>query len=193
VGATCQWRFLPLRAPPPSLCPVGPTCRRQLLPPRAPLFPLCPTGPFYQTPSRCPVCPFSLSTPWASPVSSALPAPAVDQRARTRARRRDPRPRHSAHAPAPFDPRPCPHSLPRLISHSPALTRALLTLPDLAGDPRPPPRPSSSPETTPRHPELRPEVRHLCPCSVSPILLYCRPISASPEFGRGGPPRPRGD
>jgi hypothetical protein len=92
-----------------------------------------------------------------------------------------------------LSPRPCPHSLPRLISRSPALARALLTLPDLAGDPRPPSRPSSSPETAPSHPELRPEVRHLCPCSVSPISLCGRPILASPEFGRGGPLRPRGD
>jgi hypothetical protein len=65
--------------------------------------------------------------------------------------------------------------------------RALLMPPDLVGDPRPPPRPSSSPETAPSHLELRPEVRHPCPCSISPILLYRRPISASSEFGRGGP------
>jgi hypothetical protein len=88
-----------------------------------------------------------------------------------------------------LSPRPCPRSLPRLISRSPALARALLTPPDLAGDPRLPPRPSSSPKTAPSHPE----VRHLYPCPVSPILLYGRPISASPEFGRGSPPRPRGD
>jgi hypothetical protein len=92
-----------------------------------------------------------------------------------------------------FEPCPCPHSLPRLISCSPALARALLTPPDLSRDPRPPPRPSSSPETAPSHPELRPEVRHLCPFSVSPISLYARPISASPEFGCGGPLRPHGD
>jgi hypothetical protein len=92
-----------------------------------------------------------------------------------------------------FEPRPCLHSLPRLISRSPAPTRALLTLPDLARDPRPPPRPSSSSKTASSHPELRPEVRHLCPCLVSPISLCCRPILASLEFGRGGPPRPRGD
>jgi hypothetical protein len=62
VGATCQRRFLPHALPPPSLCPVGPTCRRQLLPPPlAPLFPLRLVGPFCQTPSSCPVRPFSLS------------------------------------------------------------------------------------------------------------------------------------
>jgi hypothetical protein len=44
----------------------------------------------------------SLSAPCAFPVSSALPALAVDQRARTRARRWDPRPRRSAQAPSPF-------------------------------------------------------------------------------------------
>jgi hypothetical protein len=143
--------------------------------------------------SRCPTRPFSLSASWASPVSSALLSPAVDERARTRARRRI----HGHVAlPTPqllFEPRPCPHSLPCLISRSPAHARALLTPPDLTGDPRPPPRPSSSSETAPSHPELRPEVRHLCPCSVSPISLCCWPILASPEFDRGGPPRPRGD
>jgi hypothetical protein len=63
-----------------------------------------------------------------------------------------------------FAPRPRPHSLPRLISRSPAPTRALPTPSDLAGDPRPPPRSSSSPEATPSDPELHPEVRHPPPC-----------------------------
>jgi hypothetical protein len=78
--------------------------------------------------------------------------------------------------PALFEPRPCPHSLPRLISCSPALARALLTSPHLAEDPRQLPRPSSSSETVSSHPELCPEVRHLYPCPVSPIALYGRPI-----------------
>jgi hypothetical protein len=54
----------------------------------------------------------SLSAPWAFPVSSALPASAMDQRARTHAHRRDPRPRRSAHAPAPFEPPPVPALTP---------------------------------------------------------------------------------
>jgi hypothetical protein len=155
------------------------------------LFPLYLAGPVRQSLSRYPRArSFSLSALWACAVSSTLPAPAVDQRARTHALCRDPRPRRLPTCPSSlFEPRPSPHSLPHLNSHSPALAHAA----HLAGDPRPPPRPSSSPETVPSHPELRPEVRHPCPCSVSPILLCCRPISASPEFGRGGPSRPRGD
>jgi hypothetical protein len=71
-----------------------------------------------------------------------------------------------------FEPGPCPHSLPCLISRSPAPARALLTPPDLTGDPRPPPRQSSSPETAPSHPVLRPEVRHPPPCSFYSIRAY---------------------
>jgi hypothetical protein len=115
----------------------------------------------------------------------------MDRRVRTRAHRRNSRPRRPPTRPSSLlEPRPCPHSLPRLISHSSALSRALPTPPDAAGDPRPLPRPSSSPETAPSHPELRPEVRHLCPCLISPISLCARPILASPVLGRGGPPRP---
>jgi hypothetical protein len=86
---------------------VGASC-----PPRTPLFPLCLAGTFYQTPSRCPACPFSLSALWAFPVNSALPTPAVDQRACTRARHQDPQPHRSAHAPAPFEPPPVPALTP---------------------------------------------------------------------------------
>jgi hypothetical protein len=174
-------------------CPVGPGYRRQFLA-RVPLSPLYLKGLVRQSLSRCPARPLSLSLRRGPPLS-ASPSPHL--------------PWTSEHAlahvagilshvalPTPqllFEPRPCPHSLPRLVSCSTALARALLMPPDLAGDPRPPPRPSSSPETTPSHPELCPKVRHLCPCSVSPIS-FCRwPILASPEFGRGGPPRPRGD
>jgi hypothetical protein len=151
-------------------------------------------GPLCHAPSRCPARPFSLSLRRGPPLS-ASPSPRPPWTSE----------RALAHVvgilghvalPTPqllFEPRPCPHSLPRLISCSLALARALLTPPDLAGDPRPPPRPSSSPETAPSHPELHLEVGHLCPCSVFPISLCCRPILASPEFGRGGPPCPRGD
>jgi hypothetical protein len=53
---------------------------------RAPLFPLCLAGPVRQSPSRCSVRSpsLSLSASWASPVSSALPALAVDQRMHSR-------------------------------------------------------------------------------------------------------------
>jgi hypothetical protein len=76
----------------------------------------------------------------------------------TRARRRNSRPRRPPMRPSSlFEPRPCPHSLPRLISHSPALSRALPTPSDLAEDPRSPPRSTSSSEATPSDPELRPK------------------------------------
>jgi hypothetical protein len=164
--------------------------------PSTPLFPLCLAGPFCQALSRCPTCPLSLSlsAPWAFPISSALPTPTVDQRVCTHARRRNSWPRRPPTRPSSlFEPRQRLHSLPHLISHSSALSRATPTSPDATGDPRALPRPSSSPETAPSHPELRPEVRHLCPCLISPILLCARPILASPVFDRGGPPRPRGD
>jgi hypothetical protein len=89
----------------PSLSPSLPRGARLSAPvscPRAPL-PSLPQGPSSPVTEPLPRTPLiSLSTPWASPVSFALPAPAVDQRARTRARRRDPQPRRSTHAPAPF-------------------------------------------------------------------------------------------
>ena len=135
----------------------------------------------------------SLSTPWDRPVCSAFPTPVVDQHARTRAR--TPRSPATSPARAPqhlFEHRPRPHSFPRPISHSLALSRALPTLLDLAGDPRPPCQSSSPPEATPGHPELRSKVRHPFLCSVFPIVLRCWPISASPEVGRGGPPQSRG-
>jgi hypothetical protein len=92
---------------------VGLTCRHQLLRPRVPLLSLS-REPVLPGAEPLPPHPFSLSlsAPWAFPVSSALLAPAVDQRARTRARRRDPRPRRSAHTPAPFEPPPMPALTP---------------------------------------------------------------------------------
>jgi hypothetical protein len=171
-----------------------------------------PSGAELSAPVSSPARPSSLSASWARSARCRAVAP----RARSLSQRRGP-PLSALRSPRPswtseralahivrilghvalpthqllFEPRPSPHSLPHLISRSPA--RALLTLLDLTGDPRPPPRPSSSPETTSSRPELHPEVRHLCPCSVSPISLCYRPISASPEFDRGGPPRRRGD
>jgi hypothetical protein len=194
VGSTCHRRLsLPLSLSISlalALCLVGPTCQRQLLRPCASLFSLCLAGPFYQALSRCPCAPFfSLSAPWTLPVSSTL---VVDRHVRTRARRRNSRPRRSPTRPSSLlEPRQRPHSLPRLISHSFALSLALATPLDAAGDPRPLARPSSSTETAPSHPKLRAEVRHLCLCLISPISFCARPILASPVLGRGGPPRPR--
>jgi hypothetical protein len=146
---------------PLARCTVGPTCRRQLLRPRVPL-PSLSCGPVLPGAEPLPARPFSLSLR-CGPSLSAPPSsrpPWTSKRALA----------HVAgilgHVALPtpqllLSPRPCPHSLPRLISRSPAVARALLTPSDLAGDPRPPPWPSSSPETAPSHPELRPEVRHL--------------------------------
>jgi hypothetical protein len=112
----------------------------------------------------------SLAVSWASPVSSAFPAP---RRRPARAHSRT-SPESSATSPAPrpqlfFEHRLRPHSLPRPISHNPALSRALPTPLSFAGDPRPPCRSSSSPEAMPSDPELRPKVRHLLPCLVFSI------------------------
>ena len=140
-----------------------------------------------------PCVPFSLSAPWACLVSSAFPAPAVDRRVRTRARRGVSRPRRPPTCPAPFlEPSQCPTHTPHLISRSFTLSRALPTPPAIAGDPRPRSRPSSSPETAPSLPELRPEVRHPSPCPISLIAPCVHPISPSPMLGRGGPPCSRG-
>jgi hypothetical protein len=154
-----------------ACCPVGPSCRRRFPRPRAPL-PSLPRGPALPDAESLPRAPIlSLFAPW--PPLSAPPSPLLSWTSE-RALAHVARILGHVALPTPqllFEPRPRPHSLPRLNSHSPALSRALLTPSDLAGDPRPPPRPSSSPETAPSHPELCPEVRHLCSCSVSPISL----------------------
>jgi hypothetical protein len=132
-------------------------------------------------PSRCAVGPpcqlrIPRDPPWTSSTHAEIPGTSPAQAPQL-----------------PFEHLLHPHSLPCPISRRPALSRALPSLLDLVGDPRPPCRSPSPPEAAPSDPELRPEVRHRFPCSVSPIMLCRRPISASSEFGRGGPPRPRGD
>jgi hypothetical protein len=140
-----------------------------------------------------PHVPYTLSASWTCLVSSAFLAPAVDQRMRTRARRRVSQPRRPPTRPAPFiKHRQCPAHTPRLISLSFTLSRALPTPPAVAGDPHPRSWPSSSPETAPSLPELRPEVRHPSPCPISLITPCVRPISPSPVLDRGGPPCSRG-
>jgi hypothetical protein len=195
VGSTCQRCFPSARAFSPSPSTqwghsVAVSCPR-LYPP----LPLCLAGPPRQRaepfPTRARSPSLRRGTPLSAPPS---PRPTVDQHARPHART----PRSPAtsltHAPQLlFEHHPHLHSLPCPVSHSLALSRALPMPLDLAGDPRPPCLSPSSPEATPSDPELRPEVRHPFPCSVSPIMLCRRPISASPEFGRGGPPRPRSD
>jgi hypothetical protein len=172
---------------------VGPTCWRQFLRPRAPPLSLS-RGPSSPGTEPLPhVSLFYLSAPRTLPVRSALPTPAVDRRVRTRTRRRISRPRRPPTRPAPLlEPRPCPHSLPRLISCNPTLARALLSPPDAVGESRPHSQPSSSPETVPSLPKLHPKVRHLCPCSISLVSFCASPILASPVLGRGGPPCSRG-
>jgi hypothetical protein len=131
--------------------------------PRALSLPLSlPSGAGLLAPVAFPHAPtLSLVALWDRPVSSAFPAPAVDQHARTRARTPRSRATSPAHAPQLlFEHRPCPHSLPHPISHSLAPSRALLALLGLAGDPRPSCHSSSPSEAALGHPELRPEVRH---------------------------------
>jgi hypothetical protein len=182
------------RACPPSLprCPVGPTYRRQFPSPVRSLF--VSRARFTSAEPLPPRVPFSLSAPWACLVSSAFPAPAVDRRMRTRARRRVSRPRRLPTRPTPFlEPRQCPMHTRHLISRSFTLSRALPTPPAAAGDPRPRSRSSSSPKTAPSLPELCPEVRHPSSCLISPIVPYVRPISPSSVLGRGGSPCSRVD
>jgi hypothetical protein len=156
---------------------VGPTCRRQFPSPFRSLS-LYLAGPVRHSPSHCPVRPlFSLCT-------VGLPCQLRLHRAH-----RGPAPTHSrtspgfsattpAHAPSSLiRAHPCPAHTPRLISLSFTLSRALLTPPVTAGDPRPRSRPTSSPETAPSLPELRPEVRHPSPCQIFPIAPCVRPIS----------------
>jgi hypothetical protein len=195
VSATCEQSFPPPRAHSLPLSAqwgqvVGTGCPRLRVP-----LPLCLVGLLRQTPNHYPRAPaLSLAAPWEPPISSAFPAPAVDQRARTRAHSPGSSATSPAHAPQLiFEHRPCKHSLLRPISHSLALSRALPLPLSLAGNPRPPCRSSSLPEATPSDPELRPKVRHLFRCSISPVMLCRRPISALPDFDRGGPPRSRGD
>jgi hypothetical protein len=176
---------------------VGPTCQRQFPSPVRPLsLSLCLSVSRARFASAEPLpsrVPFSISTPWACLVSSVPSALAVDRRVRTRARHQISRPRRTPTRPAPFlEHRQCPALAPRLISHTLALSRALPSPSDVAGDPSPRSRPSSSPETAPSLPELRPEVRHPSPCPISLIAPCVRPISPSPVLDRGGSPCSRG-
>jgi hypothetical protein len=175
---------------PPSLarCLVGPTCQCQFLRSFAPS--LSVSWVRFANAELLPLhVPFSLSASWACLVSSAFPTPVVDQRVRTRARRRVSRSRRPPTCLAPFlEPRQCPAHTPCLISLDFTLSRALPTPPAAAGDPRPRSRPSSSSETAPSVPELRPEVRHPSSCPISLIASCVRPISPLPVLDRGGPP-----
>jgi hypothetical protein len=146
---------------------------RRAVAPCAPFFSLCAVG------LPCQFCPLRARR---------------GRHVRTRARRRISRPPRPSTCPAPFlEPRQCPAHAPRLISLSSILSRALLTPPAAAGDPRPRSRPSSSPETAPSLPELRPEVRHPSPCPISSIAPCARLISPSLVLGRGSPPCSRAD
>jgi hypothetical protein len=138
------------RARPPSLalCSVGPTCRRQFPSPIRSLSLSISRARFASAEPLPPHVPFSLSAPWACLVRYAFPAHAVDRRVRTRARRRISQPRTPPTPPTPFlETHQCPAPAPRLISHTLALSRALPSPPDAAGDPSLRSQPSSSPET----------------------------------------------
>jgi hypothetical protein len=194
VGSTCQRRLPSPRAL--SLCRVGPGCQCQFRLLARPSPPSASQARLVSAPScyhRTPALSLSLVASWDRPASFAFPAPDVDQHAHTRARTPRSPATSPAHAPQLlFEHRPHPHSLSHPSSHNLAISRALHTSLNLAGDPRPLCRSSSPPEAALGHPELRPEVRHPFPCSVFPIVLRCWPISASPKVGRGGPPHPRG-
>jgi hypothetical protein len=151
-------------------------------------------GPGSLVPSRCPrASPFlslhrgpalldppSSRPPWTSACALAHITGFLGHDARPRAQ-------------LPFlEPHQCSAHTPLLISHTLALSRALPSPPDAAGDPRSRSRPSISPETEPSLPELRPEVRHPFPCPISLTAPCVRPISPSPVLNRGGPPRSRG-
>jgi hypothetical protein len=172
---------------------VGPTCRRRFSSP-ARSFPL--------SVSRARIASlraFAPCTPFFSLCAVGLPC-----QFRPLGARHGPAHAHSrtsldfsamtpTHAPSSLlraPPVPCAH--PHLISRSFTPSRALPTLPAVAGDQRLRSRPSSSPETTPSLPELRPEVRHPSPCPISLIAPCARPISPSPVLGRIGPPCSRG-
>jgi hypothetical protein len=172
---------------------VGPICRRRFTSPaRSPSLSIS-RARFASAEPLPRASLFSLSTPWTLPVRSAFLAPAVDQRVRTRARRRVSRPRRLPTRLAPFiESCQCPTHTPHLISRTIILSRALPSPPAAAGDPRPRPRPSSSLETTPSLPELRSEVRDPSPCPISFIAPCVRLILPSPMLGRGGPPCSRG-
>jgi hypothetical protein len=136
----------------------------------APLFPLCLAGLLRQTPSRYPrMLALPLAASWDPLSAPPSPRPPWTS-ARTRARS----PGSSATSPAHalssfFEHRPRPHSLPRPISHSFALSCALHMPLGLVGDPRTSCQSSCSPEAVPGHPELCPEVIHLLLCLVFPI------------------------
>jgi hypothetical protein len=196
IGGPCLSAAVLPRARPPSLarCPVGPICRRRFPSPARSISLSVSRPRIASRRAIAPRAPFSLSAPWACPVSSTPSALVVDRRMHNRARRRISRPRRPPTRLAPFlEPRQCPAHTPRLISLSFTLSRALPTPLATAGDPRPCSRPSSLPETAPSLPELRPEVRHPSPCPISPIVPCVRPISPSSVLGHGGQPCLRGD
>jgi hypothetical protein len=92
---------------------VGPTCRRRFSSPTHSRSFSVSWARFASCRAVAPRVPFSLSAPWASPVSSAFFALAVDQRVRTRARRRVSRPRRPPMRPAPlFRALPVPRAHP---------------------------------------------------------------------------------
>jgi hypothetical protein len=159
-------------------------------------FPLCLAGLPRQRAEPFPSRARSLSLRHGTPCQLRLPRdpPWTSTRALAHARR-DPRPHRPPTHPSSFlsTTHTRTRSLIPFCTASLSLSHAVPSQLDLAGDPCSPCRSPSSPEATPSDPELHPEVRHLFPCSVSLIMLCRRPISASPEFGRGGPPRPRDD
>jgi hypothetical protein len=141
------------------------------------LFPISTSrAHFVNTPSRSLRVPSPSRYVVGPPYQLCLPRapPWTNTRALAHAHR-DPRPRRPPMHPSSF------FSTARTRTSSPfhfAQDRALPTLLDLAGDPRPPCWSPSSPEATPSHPELRPEVRRLFLCLVYLIHASSWPIQS---------------
>jgi hypothetical protein len=103
-------------------------------------LPLCLVGPLRQAPSGYPRAPtLPLAAPWDPPVSSAFPAPTVDQHTRTRARS----PSNSATLPA--------HAAQLLLSTARARTHFPIPFCIVSLSLALCPRCSASPETRARH------------------------------------------
>jgi hypothetical protein len=161
VGPTCRHRFPCVRVPTPSLCcePASSAPRTVRLRPRSLSLSRCAVGqPCQFRLPRNRRWPTSAHSPWRPPTSPA-------------------------HAPQLlFESHLHPLSLPCLISHTLALSRALSSPLVLAGDPRPRSRPSSPSEVVPSHTKLHPEVRNSFLCQfmlIPPCFSYFRPHRSS--------------
>jgi hypothetical protein len=144
----------PTRSLSPSLCPVRPGCRCQLPPPSRPFSLSALRARFARHRAVAPARPLSLSLRRGTPpISSAFPAPVVDQRARIRAHLPESSATSPAHAPSSF------FRLARARTRSPVPVRT--ASPSLALCPRR----SASPKTRARRADHLARRR---PCQATP-------------------------